>query len=110
MSREIDRQIAELMKWTVGALAGDHYYLNDSNEYVIVPEFSSDWNAMRVLVEWLQGKGYIVKIVFQTQTKEVYTTIYSTTNDDYSTFSKHNVSAPFALCQAVLALPKEVLA
>jgi hypothetical protein len=107
-NRELDRQIAELMGYSV--IVSDTYdYWYYSEKYkgeVPIPPFSISWEAMRLLVEWLQGRVGCIKFEF-TRLDGVYVAILSPTRDLVRDVVAD--TAPLALCKAVLALPPEVL-
>jgi hypothetical protein len=106
MSREIDRKIAELMGYNV--IVSDTYdYWYYSEKYkgdVPIPPFSLSWEAMRLLVEWLRGRGITFQMFYYTNEVKILLS-YSRIN---TLAEQWNKSAPLALCKAVLSLPKEV--
>lgn len=109
MSRDIDRQIAELM----GYEAIIHPNLTKTwvihkhgeYEYQPLPRYSTSWEEMGLLVEWLQGKEIEPTIEFQKYGTHV------NLGDELTMFiqGEWNKSAPLALCKAVLSIPSEVL-
>lgn len=120
MSREIDRKIAELMGEN---LTGFHWDRTGKSMYKEtetgvawrdIPDYSSDWNAMRLLVEWLQGKG--LKVTFdifpidEEDSDAVFCYIFEFRKYDWHPlYESWEATAPLALCKAVLSLPMEVL-
>lgn len=107
MNREIDRRIAELMGFmVVESGQGEHVIYDDVYGYKDIPEYSSDWNAMRMLVEWLQGKRVHVEMIIGGGGCEVVLRSDGGWND-HGSYSE--LTAPLALCNAVLSLPSEVL-
>lgn len=124
-NREIDRKIAELMGLRVIESYGDYFIGKDEDGefdysqypdivdgYALVPQYSTDWNDMRLLVEWLQGKGILGTIsqLFENEwacalhKRNGYARVTITENDRY-----YADTAPLALCKAVLSMPPEVL-
>lgn len=114
MSREIDRKIAELMNgdikgWDWKVRDGVKIGVRKNELYFHIPYYSSDWNAMRLLVEWLQGKGYLVKLEFHNDWDSC-ASIYELDNIPGKKLAGVvERTMPLALCQAVLSLPPEVL-
>lgn len=106
MNREIDRKIAELMGYTIVPDLPIHVcFLNGHMRNV--PQFSTDWNDMRLLVEWLQGKRIDGKKIIVTMRVYPDGDCQVTLTGHGSLFEED--TAPLALCQAVLSLPPEVL-
>lgn len=107
MSREIDRKIAELLGYSV--IVSDTYdYWYYSEKYkgeVPIPPFSKSWEAMRLVVEWLQGKAIAVIVEHEPDGKTSVGLYADAAQLSYSIES----SAPLALCQAFLNLPPGVL-
>ncbi|WP_308636138.1 hypothetical protein [Paenibacillus silvisoli] len=106
MSREIDRKIAELM----GCKCEYEPYGNNCPICggTWIPEFHRDWNAMRLLVEWLQGKGLRVEI--DTRPNTTYCTIFGQNEGVWDQLRIYRDDIPaLALCKAVLSLDPEVL-
>lgn len=110
-SRDIDRQIEELMghkstHWTIGFW---HIETEEGRLYML-PNYSTDWNDMSLLVEWLNGKGLRVEI--DVQPDRIYCQIFKVVDDQWwslSVIRLDSSDAPLALCKAVLSLPAEVL-
>jgi len=99
-NREIDRKIAELLGYTLSeSVPEDYCFLGEDLTHV--PDFSSDWNAMRLLVEWLREKEIKVYISFQRSG------VFAHTSKNIEAVVDE--TAPLALCKAVLALPAELL-
>jgi hypothetical protein len=109
-NRSIDRQIAELMGYTYYKEKMNRIYVYDSSmsplQLAELPYYSTDWNAMRLLVEWLQGKGMAV-ITEHLFNGKVSVALYDESSRQLS-YSLEE-TAPLALCQAVLSLPEGVL-
>lgn len=125
MNREIDRKIAELMD---KELTGYTWFHQDENvqkghdantlinweteSFISIPHYSSDWNAMRLLVEWLQGKGFRVEFNIFPENSGWKTNfrVYMRRGGYWIEKSNSsNPSASLALCNAVLSLPSEVI-
>lgn len=106
-NREIDRQIAELMGYEVFEVDGIEcietvYDFTGGEVFVELPAYSEDWNAMRLLVEWLQGK--VNQISIYTYDGEWCVDI-GATNCQFGAYADQ---VPLALCKAVLSFGRSV--
>ncbi|QHT60654.1 hypothetical protein GXP70_12365 [Paenibacillus lycopersici] len=115
--RQIDRQIAELMgedltgfEWPKSGPGKSMVNVKRSGfvEWKDIPYYSSDWNAMRLLVEWLQGKGFKLTLKFNEYNDNDWSADLWNENEDVESYEQDR-TAPLALCNAVLSLPPEVL-
>jgi hypothetical protein len=123
-NRSIDREVAEIVGADLGGFdwmypENHHGNIEDNKlinwetaQFFWVPRYSTDWNAMRLLVEWLQSKSFMI-ITNQYPNDYGYTFCYiQKWNDDHGWETlaiKKEDTAPLALCHAVLSLPIEVL-
>lgn len=105
MSRAIDRQIAELMGYELFKDAPTYYVNHDKGDRLdFVPHFTESWNAMRLLVEWLQGKGLAIRLVIRTDGM-AQATVYKQELHECEV----EETLPLALCNVVLSLPSVVI-